>query len=86
MRATLRVPCPGRGIDITTGTTGCYHFASVGNFKESPAITSYFAVSSIASAPADFYNQPTTSVLDAAFASIATDIGSGSSRLVTDGF
>jgi hypothetical protein len=70
----------------TTGTTGCYHFASLGNLKESPAITSYVAVSSIASAPADFYNQPTTSVLDAAFASIATDIGSGSSRLVTDGF
>ena len=70
----------------SAGTAGCVHFASIGALKESPAITSYTAVSSIASVPADFYNQPTTSALDAAFASIATDIGAGSSRLVTDGF
>ena len=61
----------------------CYHKAD--DHNESPAITSYNTLSQIAS-PGNFYNQPNAGELDTIFAAIATDIGSGSSRLVDDGF
>jgi len=75
-------------VACTAGTTGCVHFASISALKESPTITSYTAVQTIASTPSTqfFFNQPTTGQLDTTFAAIATDIGAGSSRLVTDGF
>ena len=61
----------------------CYH--SQGTKAESPAITSNEALAQIAS-PGDFHNQPASGELDTIFTEIATDIGSGSSRLVDDGF
>ncbi len=67
----------------TLPTAGCYHYAS--NTDESPAITSYNTLSQIAS-PGNFYNQPNAAQLNTIFAAIATDIGSGSSRLVDDAF
>ncbi len=70
-------------VSCTAGTAGCYHYAS--NTDESPSITSYNTLSQIAS-PGDFYNQPSAGQLDTIFSAIATDIGSGSSRLVDDGF
>jgi len=70
-------------VSCTAGTNGCYHYAS--NNDESPAITSYNTLSQIAS-PGDFYNKATAGQLDTIFSAIATDIGSGSSRLVDDGF
>jgi hypothetical protein len=63
--------------------SGCYH--SQGSTPESPAITSNNTLQQIAS-PGDFYNQPSAGQLNTIFAAIATDIGSGSSRLVDDGF
>jgi len=61
----------------------CYH--SQGTKAESPAITSNETLAAIAS-PGDFHNQPASGELDTIFTEIATDIGSGSSRLVDDGF
>jgi Flp pilus assembly protein TadG len=72
----------------TAYTTGCYHFASTGALKESPNITSMTAVSKIASqttAPY-FQNAPSSTSLSAVFSKIATDIASGSSRLVDDAY
>jgi Flp pilus assembly protein TadG len=67
----------------TPFTSGCYHKAS--QVTESPTITSYNTLSQIAS-PGNFYNKASSGQLDTIFAAIATDIGSGSSRLVDDGF
>ena len=67
----------------TLPTAGCYHYAS--NTNESPQITSYSTLSQIAS-PGNFYNQPNAAQLNTIFAAIASDIGSGSSRLVDDAF
>jgi hypothetical protein len=63
----------------------CYHSAGGNNDEESPEITSYDTLSQIAST-GNFYNKPNAGQLDTIFAAIATDIGSGSSRLVDDGF
>ena len=77
---------PKYDVACTTGTTGCFHFASTnGNDLESPAITSHDAVERIAS-PGHFKSTATASELTTIFASIASDIASGSSRLVDDGF
>ena len=70
-------------VACTLPTAGCYHYAS--NTNESPAITSYQTLSQIAST-GDFYNQATPGQLNTIFARIATDIASGSSRLVDDNF
>jgi Flp pilus assembly protein TadG len=70
-------------VACTLPTVGCYHYAS--NTNESPAITSYQTLSEIAST-GDFYNQVSPGQLNTIFASIATDIASGSSRLVDDDF
>ena len=61
----------------------CEHYAS--STPESPALTSYDTLDAIAS-DKDFYNQPSAGELDTIFAAIASDIASGSSRLVDDGF
>ena len=61
----------------------CYHKADVGN--ESPTIYSDDTVEDIASDGA-FYNKSAGGDLTSIFSAIATDIGSGSSRLVDDGF
>jgi Flp pilus assembly protein TadG len=71
--------------DPSKGDSGCYHSAGASNQPESPAITSMQTLTQIAST-GDFYNQPTPGQLDTIFSAIATDIGSGSSRLVDDGF
>jgi Flp pilus assembly protein TadG len=65
------------------GDSDCVHYAS--DDPESPQINSYNTLSQIAS-PGDFYNQPDAAQLNTIFSSIATDIASGSSRLVDDGF
>jgi Flp pilus assembly protein TadG len=70
-------------VACTLPTAGCYHYAS--NTDESPAITSYQTLSQIAST-GNFYNQVSPGQLNTIFASIATDIASGSSRLVDDNF
>ena len=70
-------------IPCTLPTAGCYHYQ--GRTAEYPTITSYQTLSQIAS-PGNFYNQPAPGDLDAIFAAVATDIGSGSSRLVDDSF
>jgi hypothetical protein len=70
-------------VACTPPTANCYHYA--GNTDESPAITSYQTLSQIAS-PGDFYNQVIPGQLNTIFANIATDIASGSSRLVDDNF
>jgi hypothetical protein len=62
---------------------GCEHYAS--STDESPYINSFDTLDAIAS-DKDFYNQPTAGELDTIFAAIASDIASGSSRLVDDGF
>jgi hypothetical protein len=73
-----------------TGTTGCFHFGSTQSSSdlESPAITSAQAVSRIATLPAApyFSQTATASQLTTIFTSIATDISSGSSRLVDDSY
>ena len=73
----------GQWVACTDGTAGCYHYASTTD--ESPAITSNETLSQMAS-PGDFYNQPTPGEVNTIFAAIASDIGSGTSRLVDDGF
>jgi hypothetical protein len=70
-------------VACTLPTAGCYHYAS--NTSESPSITSYQTLSQIAS-PGDFYNKLNPGQLNTIFARIASDIASGSSRLVEDGF
>jgi Flp pilus assembly protein TadG len=67
----------------TQGADDCVHYAS--DTHEDPEINSYNTLSQIAS-PGDFYNQPDAAQLNTIFSSIATDIASGSSRLVDDGF
>ena len=52
---------------------------------EAPQMFSNEAMQEIAS-PGNFYNQPNPGQLNTIFAAIATDIGSGTSRLVDDGF
>jgi Putative Flp pilus-assembly TadE/G-like len=71
--------------DPSMGDTKCYHTAGTTSEPESPAITSNQTLSQIAS-PGDFYNQPNPGELNTIFAAIASDIGSGTSRLVDDGF
>jgi len=71
------------GTNTYTENTRCYHKADVGN--ESPLIYSDDTVENIASAGA-FYNKSAGGDLTAIFRSIATDIGSGTSRLVDDGY
>jgi len=61
----------------------CYHKADVND--EFPAINSDDTVENIASAGA-FYNKTAAGDLSTIFASIATDIGAGSSRLVDDSY
>jgi Flp pilus assembly protein TadG len=61
----------------------CYHKADVST--EYPTIDSDDTVEDIASAGA-FYNKAAAGDLSTIFASIATDIGAGSSRLVSDGY
>jgi hypothetical protein len=75
-------------IACTAGTSGCYHFASTdpNELAESPAMTANYAVSQIASSSATFFSPDDPSELAGVFAAIATDMGSGSSRLVDDGF
>jgi putative Flp pilus-assembly TadE/G-like protein len=63
--------------------TLCVHKAD--QVTESPTIYSDDTVQNIASAGA-FYNKSTAGDLSTIFAAIATDIGSGSSRLVDDGY
>ncbi|MDX6538468.1 MAG: hypothetical protein QOI71_78 [Gaiellales bacterium] len=70
-------------VACTLPTAGCYHYA--GNTNESPALTSFQTLSQIAST-GDFYNKPNAGQLNTIFARIATDIASGSSRLVDDSF
>jgi Flp pilus assembly protein TadG len=81
--AVPAVPASSRPCDPGRGDHNCYHTAD--DHAESPSITSTSTLSQIAST-GDFYNQPTPGQLDSVFAAIATDIGSGSSRLVDDGF
>jgi hypothetical protein len=69
--------------NCNAGSSGCYHYRDA--VTESPAITSYNTLTQIAS-PGNFYNQATAGDLSNIFAAIATDIGSGSSRLVDDAF
>ena len=69
--------------DVRTENDLCYHKADVGN--ESPTIYSDDTVEDIASDGA-FYNKSAGGDLTSIFSAIATDIGSGSSRLVDDGF
>jgi len=77
---------PVYNVPCTAGTTLCFHFASTnGDDLESPKITSHDAVEDIAS-PGHFKSTATASELTTIFASIASDIASGSSRLVDDGF
>ena len=77
---------PKYDVPCTTGTALCFHFASTnGSDLESPNITSHDAVAAIAS-PGHFSSTATASALTTIFASIASDIASGSSRLVDDGF
>jgi hypothetical protein len=61
----------------------CDHSAD--DHNESPTIYSDDTVEDIAS-PGNFYNKPSAGTLTTIFTAIATDIGSGSSRLVDDGF
>ena len=69
----------------TTGTNGCYHYAS-DNGQGEPGDHLVHHALEIASCRPTSTTSPTPVVLDTAFSAIATDIGSGSSRLVTDGF
>jgi hypothetical protein len=73
----------GNWVSCTLPTTGCYHYQA--NVNEVPSITSNEMLQQIAS-PGDFYDQPNPGQLNTIFAAIATDIGSGTSRLVDDGF
>ena len=77
---------PKYDVACVTGTAGCFHFGSTGSSDlETPGITSHDAVQAIAS-PGHFSSTATASALTTIFASIASDIASGSSRLVDDGF
>jgi Flp pilus assembly protein TadG len=51
---------------------------------ESPPITAYDALSMIASAPEDFYNQPDASELDTLFTNVAYNMLSGTAKLVSN--
>jgi Flp pilus assembly protein TadG len=76
---------PGNGNwnGCTIPSAGCQHFASTN--KENPTMTSVATLDEIASS-GNFYNQPSPGQLNTIFARIATDIASGASRLVDDGF
>jgi Flp pilus assembly protein TadG len=71
----------------TPFTANCEHYAGPNDEVDSSGntITSNTTLTQIAS-PGNFYNQPSAGQLDTIFAAIASDIGSGSSRLVDDGF
>jgi hypothetical protein len=69
----------------TPFSTGCEHHQGAANNAESPELTSYNTLSTIAST-GDFYNKASPGDLNSIFAAIATDIGQGSSRLVDDSF
>ena len=86
IEALRKATNPKYDVPCTTGTALCFHFASTnGSDLESPNITSHDAVAAIAS-PGHFSSTATASALTTIFASIASDIASGSSRLVDDGF
>jgi Flp pilus assembly protein TadG len=74
---------PAHYCDPAVDDEDCKHRAS--DHNESPTIYSDDTVEDIAS-PGNFYNKPSAGQLNTIFAAIATDIGSGSSRLVDDGF
>jgi Flp pilus assembly protein TadG len=77
---------PKYDVACTTGTALCFHFGSTGGGDlETPNITSHDAVEDIAS-PGHFKSTATAAELTTIFASIASDIASGSSRLVDDSF
>jgi Flp pilus assembly protein TadG len=71
----------------TPFAAGCEHYADAADEVDAKGntITSNATLAAVAS-PGDFYNQPSAGQLDTIFAAIAADIGSGSSRLVDDGF
>ena len=86
MKRSIVTPAvPGHYCDPANSneSSGCYH--SQGSQAEAPAITSNATLLAIAS-PGDFYNKAAAGDLNSIFAAIATDIGSGTSRLVDDGF
>lgn len=74
---------PAHYCDPATDTVTCKHSAS--DHDESPVLYSDDVVEAIAS-PGNFYNKPSAGQLNTIFTAIATDIGSGTSRLVDDGF
>jgi hypothetical protein len=76
-------------VTCVTGTAACYHFASTDpddGLEESPAMTATDTVRAIASSPALFFSPDDPADLAPVFASIAADMGAGSSRLVDDGY
>jgi hypothetical protein len=73
----------GGGYTICGSVTACYHYRHASN--EVPAITSNQTLLAIAS-PNKFYGKQDPGSLSAIFSAIATDIGSGTSRLVDDNF
>jgi hypothetical protein len=75
-KGTEYLPC-------TAGEDGCMHYA--GPKAENPPLTSRQTLTAIAS-PGDFYEKAAPGDLNAIFATIATKIGQGSSRLVDDNF
>jgi hypothetical protein len=84
------VPCThgafhdASGNPCTPPAADCHHYADM-NSPESPEISSYTTLHDIAS-PGDFFNKPDPGQLDTIFATIATRIGAGSSRLIDDDF
>jgi hypothetical protein len=70
------------GYDLDAVNGGANVCTSYTGSLERPSITAYSALQQIASRPDTFYNQPGPGELKTIFASIAADLGHGSSALI----
>ena len=69
------------GYALADDTGGCTSYTGA---AEKPAITVTQALQTIATSPANFYNQPTPGQLNTIYTDIAKDIGRGTSALTSD--
>jgi hypothetical protein len=69
------------GYALGDDTGGCKSYTGT---AEAPAITVYQAMTNMASAPGNFYNQPTPGQLNTIYTQVASDLSHGSSALIND--
>ena len=69
------------GYALGDDTGGCNAYTGA---DEAPAITVYQAMTGMASAAGNFYNQPTPGQLNTIYTQVASDLGHGASSLIND--